>query len=134
MPTVVSTATPELDNAARLPEKNRSSIATVLGVQALNSFSDNLVKMVLISLAFSVAHGTSLGDKMQVYLGIIFSVPYILFAPLAGYFSDRYSKMKVIFWMQAAQVVVFLCFIAALWLREAQLSLQLSLVCFFLLA
>lgn len=128
------TATPELDTAATLPERNRSSIATVLGVQAMNSFSDNLVKLVLISLAFTVAHGTSLGDKMQVYLGIIFALPYILFAPLAGYFSDRYSKQKVIFWMQAAQVLIFLCFIVALWLRQPQPSLILSLVCFFLLA
>ncbi|CAN5891640.1 hypothetical protein BH11VER1_BH11VER1_00890 [soil metagenome] len=134
MSSVVSTATPELDNAVQLPAQNRASIATVLGVQALNSFSDNLVKLVLISLAFTVAHGTSLGDKMQVYLGIIFAVPYILFAPLAGYLSDRYSKKLVIFWMQAIQVLIFLSFLAVLWLRQSQWSLQLSLVCFFFLA
>lgn len=134
MSSAVSIATPELDNAVKLPKKNRSSIATVLSVQALNALSDNLVKLVLISLAFTVAQGTPLGDEMQVYLGIIFSLPYILFAPLAGYFSDRFSKQKVIFWMQAAQVLVFLCFIAALWIRQPQLSLILSLVCFFMLA
>ena len=106
----------------------------VLMVQSLNAFNDNFVKMLLIAFAGAVAHGTDLGDSMQVYLGAIFSVPYILFAPLAGWLSDRYSKQRVIVWMQVVQVLVFVSFIAALWLHQASLTLWLSLAAFFLLA
>ena len=87
----------ELDDLARLPAANRRSLGVVLAVQALNSFSDNLVKMLLIVFANAVARGTFLGDKMQTCLGFIFSLPYVFFAPLAGYYSDRYSKQRVIF-------------------------------------
>jgi len=38
-------ATRELDDAPTLPARNRASIALVLVVQALNSFTDNFIKM-----------------------------------------------------------------------------------------
>ncbi len=106
----------------------------MLAVQTLNSFNDNFVKMLFISLASAVARGMDLGDKMQVYLGLIFSLPYILFAPLAGFLSDRYSKRSVVAVMQVAQVVVFGAFAAVLILKDPFWSLFLSLAAFFLLA
>ena len=123
-----------LNDLPVLPPRNRLSLTLTLLVQSLNAFNDNFVKMLLIAFAGAVAHGTDLGDSMQVYLGAIFSVPYILFAPLAGWLSDRYSKQRVIVWMQYAQVAVFGCFIAALWLHQTTLTLWLSLLAFFLLA
>jgi acyl-[acyl-carrier-protein]-phospholipid O-acyltransferase / long-chain-fatty-acid--[acyl-carrier-protein] ligase len=123
-----------LNDLPVLPPRNRRSLTLTLLVQSLNAFNDNFVKMLLIAFAGAVAHGTDLGDSMQVYLGAIFSVPYILFAPLAGWLSDRYSKQRVIVWMQYAQVAVFGCFIAALWLHQTTLTLWLSLLAFFLLA
>jgi len=123
-----------LNDLPALPSQNHRSLWLVLGVQSLNAFNDNFVKMLLIAFAGAVAHGTDLGDSMQVYLGAIFSLPYILFAPLAGWLSDRYSKQRVIVWMQVLQVLIFVAFIAALWLHVASLSLWLSLVAFFLLA
>ena len=105
------TAAP-LDELPELPRRNRASIGLMLAVQTLNSFNDNFVKMLFISLASAVARGMDLGDKMQVYLGLIFSLPYILFAPLAGFLSDRYSKRSVVAVMQVAQVVVFGAFAA----------------------
>lgn len=123
-----------LNDLPELPPRNRWSLKLVLAVQALNAFNDNFVKMLLIAFAGAVAHGTDLGDSMQVYLGAIFSVPYIFFAPLAGWLSDHYSKQRVIVWMQIVQVLVFGAFIAALWLHETSLTLWLSLLAFFLLA
>ena len=125
---------PDLDLAPALPTRNRVSFITMLAVQALNAFNDNFVKMLIIAFAGAVAKGTDLGDSMQVYLGAIFSVPYVLFAPLAGWLSDRYSKQRVIFWMQVLQVLVFGTFIGAIWMKQAQLTLWLSLASFFLLA
>ncbi|MDZ4288212.1 MAG: MFS transporter, partial [Prosthecobacter sp.] len=123
-----------LDDLAALPPRSRWSLASVLLVQSLNAFNDNFVKMLIIAFAGAVAHGQDIGDSMQVYLGAIFSLPYVLFAPIAGWLSDRWSKQRVIFWMQVLQVFVFLTFIGALWLHQTQLTLYLSLVAFFLLA
>jgi acyl-[acyl-carrier-protein]-phospholipid O-acyltransferase/long-chain-fatty-acid--[acyl-carrier-protein] ligase len=128
------TASHALDAAASLPSRNVRSIVLVLAVQTLNFFNDNFVKMLLVALAIAVARGTELGERMQVYVGAIFTVPYIVLAPLAGFLSDRHSKQRVIFWTQVTQVIVFVMFIGTLWLRMPQASLLLSLVCFLLLS
>ncbi|WP_050030112.1 MFS transporter [Verrucomicrobium sp. BvORR034] len=127
-------ATPELDGVAKLPAANSRSFSAMIAVQALNAFNDNFVKILLIAFALSVAEKTFLGENMQLLLGACFCLPYIFFAPVAGWLSDRYSKQQVIFWMQVAQVGVFGCFLGSLALHQAQTSLILSLVCFFLLA
>lgn len=123
-----------LDAQPALPGRNRLSIALVLVVQMLNSFNDNFVKMMLISLAFTVAKGTKLGDNMEIYLVAIFSLPYVLFAPIAGWWSDRASKKRVIAWMQMAQLICFGLLTVILWQRDSYWSLMLSLGGFFLLA
>lgn len=129
-----STATPELDNAVQLPPQNQRSYVAMLAVQALNAFNDNFVKMLLVAFAGVVAKGTDIGSSMQLYLGAIFSVPYVLFAPLTGWLSDRCSKQRVIIWMQVLQVVIFALFLGAVELHDAQRTLWVSLGCFFLLA
>lgn len=129
-----SSAPSPLDELPRLPRRNSVSILLTLAVQTLNSFNDNCIKMLFISLASAVAAGTDIGDKMQVYLGFIFSLPYILFAPLAGFLSDRFSKKTVVAWMQVAQVLSFGAFAAVLLLKDPHWSLVFSLISFFLLA
>jgi acyl-[acyl-carrier-protein]-phospholipid O-acyltransferase / long-chain-fatty-acid--[acyl-carrier-protein] ligase len=123
-----------LDALTALPGPNKSSVVSVLTVQLLNAFGDNLVKMLLVALALAVAKGTELGDNMQVYLGIIFSLPYVLFAPLAGYLSDRYSKRSVILWTQVAQLLCYAGFVWAVQLQDAKVTLWSALVLFFILA
>lgn len=129
-----STATPELDHAEHLPPQNQRSYVAMLAVQALNAFNDNFVKILLVTFAGVVAKGTDLGGSMQLYLGAIFALPYIVFAPVAGWLSDRFSKQRVIFWMQVIQVIIFALFLGALSLDDTQMTLWASLGCFFLLA
>ncbi len=117
----------------KLPGAERS-VAAVLWVQALNAFGDNLVKLLLIGVALGVASGTQLGDKMQVYLGIVFAVPYVIFGPLAGFLSDRFSKRHVILWTQVAQGGCYLGFALALGARSVEYSLSLCLAFFFVLS
>jgi acyl-[acyl-carrier-protein]-phospholipid O-acyltransferase/long-chain-fatty-acid--[acyl-carrier-protein] ligase len=133
-PALDTTATPELDSAVTLPPENQRSYWAMIAVQALNAFNDNFVKILLVAFAGVVAKGTDLGSSMQVYLGAIFSLPYVLFAPVAGWLSDRFSKTKVMFWMQVVQVAIFLLFLVVHGLHDTQMTLWLSLGCFFLLA
>ena len=129
-----SNTTPDLDGAVYLPAQHRRSYVAMLAVQALNAFNDNFVKLLLVAFAGVVAKGTDLGTSLQLYLGAIFSIPYILFAPVAGWLSDRCSKQRVIFWMQVVQVLIFAVFLGALLVHDAQPTLLASLGCFFLLA
>lgn len=126
--------TTELDHAPHLPRRNWVSIVLVLVVQALNSFSDNFVKMLLIALSIIIAESTWVGRHMELWLGAIFSLPYMLFAPLVGYWSDRFSKRNVIIWMQVMQVLCFIWLTLALWMQRVPGSLELCLVGFFFLA
>jgi len=123
-----------LDESPSLPRRNWVSIVLVLVVQALNSFSDNFVKMLLIALSIIIAKDSWVGRHMELWLGAIFSLPYMLFAPLAGYWSDRFSKRNVIIWMQVMQMVCFIWLALALWMKRVPGSLEICLLGFFLLA
>jgi acyl-[acyl-carrier-protein]-phospholipid O-acyltransferase/long-chain-fatty-acid--[acyl-carrier-protein] ligase len=124
----------DLDHSPHLPRRNWVSIVLVLVVQALNSFSDNFVKMLLIALSIIIAKDSWVGRHMELWLGAIFSLPYMLFAPLAGYWSDRFSKRNVIIWMQVMQIICFVWLALALWMKRVPGSLELCLVGFFFLA
>ena len=124
----------ELDSVPHLPRRNWASIVLVLFVQAMNSFSDNFVKMLLIALSIIIAKDSWVGRHMELWLGAIFSLPYMIFAPLAGYWSDRFSKRKVIVWMQVMQIICFVWLSLALWMKRVPGSLEISLLGFFLLA
>ncbi len=124
----------ELDSSVHLPRRNWISIVLVLVVQALNSFSDNFVKMLLIALSIIIAKETWVGRHMELWLGAIFSLPYMIFAPLAGYWSDRFSKRSVIIWMQVMQIICFVWLAAALWMERVPGSLEICLAGFFVLA
>ena len=124
----------ELDNAPHLPRRNWASIVLVLFVQAMNSFSDNFVKMLLIALSIIIAKDSWVGRHMELWLGAIFSLPYMIFAPLAGYWSDRFSKRKVIVWMQVMQIICFVWLALALWMKRVPGSLEICLLGFFVLA
>ncbi len=134
VPDTDTTATPELDRAPSLPAANQRSFVAMIAVQALNAFNDNFVKILLVAFAGVVAKGSDLGDSMQVYLAAIFSLPYVLFAPLTGWLSDRCSKQRVMFWMQVVQVIIFGFFLLSHGLHNTTLTLWMSLGCFFLLA
>lgn len=125
--------TDALDKMPRLPRRAWVSIALVLGATMLNAFNDNLLKMMLVGLAPKVA-ADALGQNIGVWLGAMILLPFILFAPLSGYFADRYSKRSVILAMLIAQSIILLMAGLCFHLALGDLSIILALVAFFLLA
>lgn len=123
----------DLNQLPSLPWRNTLSLWLVLAVSALNAFNDNILKMMLVGLAPKVAAG-ALGQDIGAWLGAMILLPFVLFAPIAGWFSDRYSKRGVLVVMLVAQAVILLmaggCFEAA-W---GNTSILLALGTFFLLA
>ncbi|MEM6279757.1 MAG: MFS transporter, partial [Verrucomicrobiota bacterium] len=55
---------------------------------------------------------------------------FVLLAPVAGWFSDRFSKSRVIFLCLIAQILIFSLIVASLYLR----SVQMAIFGYFLLA
>lgn len=127
-------ADPEnLNDLPVLPTRNKISLVLVLGATALNAFNDNILKMMLVGLAPKVAAG-ALGSEIGAWLGAMILLPFVMFAPVAGWLSDRFAKRSVLISMLVAQAVILLltgaCFEAA-W---GETSVLLALGTFFLLA
>lgn len=106
------------------------SLWAVLIVQAQNAFNDNFVKLALIGLAVTVAAGTTIGDNIEFVLAAMIPLPFVLLAPVAGWFSDRFSKSRVIFICLISQLLIFSLIVGSLYLR----SVQLAIFGYFLLA
>jgi len=108
---------------ASIPLRSWLSLGSVLLVQSHNAFNDNFVKLVLIGLTVTVAAGTTLAAYIEDILGAMITLPFVLFAPLAGWFSDRFAKSRVIYLALVAKVLVFGLIILALVIRSMPLAL-----------
>ncbi len=102
--------------------------------QTQNAFNDKMAQFILIPLAGAVGYMVPLGGMRQLDVesaaGLMIALPFVLFAPLAGWLSDRFSKRDVMLGSAVLQLAVLamLCFAAL------QRSLALALAGFFLLA
>src|SRR4051794_26590595 len=69
--------------------------------QAVNAFSDKLAQFTLIPLGGAVGFALliPLGAGIEVDVpsgvGLLMALPMVLFAPIAGWVSDRFSKRDV---------------------------------------
>jgi acyl-[acyl-carrier-protein]-phospholipid O-acyltransferase/long-chain-fatty-acid--[acyl-carrier-protein] ligase len=106
------------------------SLTSLLVVQAQNAFNDNFVKLVLIGLAVAAAAGTTIGDNIEFVLAAMIPLPFILFAPISGWFSDRFSKNRVIYAALILQLLIFALIAASLLMK----SVPFAVFGFFLLA
>ncbi|MFT3990951.1 MAG: MFS transporter [Luteolibacter sp.] len=95
-------------------------------LQTQNSFNDKLAQFILIPLAGVVA----VHYPVESIGGILISLPFILFAPLTGWLSDRFSKQQVMLGCGAVQVVILAALCGALFFN----NLPLALIGFFALA
>ncbi len=92
--------------------------------QTQNAFNDKMAQFILIPL------GGAVGFAVESAAGLMIALPFVLFAPVAGWMSDRFSKRTVIFGSAVLQLAVLLWICAAVWLR----NLPCALVGFFMLA
>src|SRR5688572_509758 len=85
--------------------------------QTQNAFNDKMAQFILIPL------GGAVGYSVESKAGVMIALPFVLFAPLAGWLSDRYSKRSVIFGSALLQLVVLLWICAAVLLKNLPLAL-----------
>ena len=92
--------------------------------QTQNAFNDKLAQFTLIPL------GGAVGFAVESEAGLLIALPFVLFAPIAGWVSDRFSKRDVMFGAALAQVLVLAWICGCVWMK----NLPLALVGFFALA
>tara|TARA_R110002096_G_scaffold54517_2_gene140523 strand:- start:532 stop:3951 length:3420 start_codon:yes stop_codon:yes gene_type:complete len=100
----------------------------VLIVQAHNVFNDKISQFMLISLAVTLGTGMLVTDGVELvgeakaaveqstefqllmdyelYISFLVALPFVLFAPIAGWISDRFSKRSVLLWCLYIQAAV----------------------------
>ena len=54
--------------------------------QTQNAFNDKMAQFILIPL------GGAVSVAVESWAGLMIALPFVLFAPLAGWLSDRFSK------------------------------------------
>ena len=92
--------------------------------QTQNAFNDKAAQFILIPL------GAAVGYSVESAAGLMIALPFVLFAPLAGWMSDRFSKRNVMIGAAIAQVAILTLICVAVYTHK----LSLALIGFFLLA
>ncbi|WP_143158896.1 MFS transporter [Rubritalea squalenifaciens] len=108
------------------------SFWTMVLLAAQNAYNDKAAQFFLIPLAgwLAVLAGTSGESTMEYKLGLLIVLPFILFSPLAGWLSDRFSKTWVLRGGAILQLLVLALIVVAVHFRW----INLAVFGFFLLA
>ena len=112
------------------PEKRPFyTVIPLLFSQTIGAFNDNAVKAILPVMA-AAQFGKSSMDQVNVQVSVLLILPFVIFAPLAGWFSDRFHKKKVVSLTLLAQLLG----LSLLSYGLVSHSLLISLIGFFLLS
>jgi acyl-[acyl-carrier-protein]-phospholipid O-acyltransferase / long-chain-fatty-acid--[acyl-carrier-protein] ligase len=85
--------------------------------QTQNAFNDKMAQFILVPL------GGAVGFSVESVAGLMISLPFVLFAPLAGWLSDRCSKRTVIFLSAVLQLLVLVWICGAVMMKNLPLAL-----------
>lgn len=91
--------------------------------QTQNAFNDKAAQFILIPLAAAVGFALPLGVGVESAAGLMIALPFVLFAPLAGWLSDRFSKRDVMLAMAVAQVGVLAWICVGVWRGDLWMAL-----------
>lgn len=91
-------------------------LKALLAVQTQNAFNDNVVRFALMGVAFVVLQENKAAqDSYKNLIGTLISLPFVIFAPIAGWTSDRFSKRDVIRVCLYAQIAIIGAIMLAVW-------------------
>lgn len=117
-------------NAILPTRRNWVSFSSLLVLQTQNAFNDKAAQFLLIPLGGALMSSLPSAAGLEYLLGALIVLPFILFAPLAGWLSDRFSKTIIIRGAILLQFAVLLLILFAVW----QQNLLLAITGFFLLS
>ncbi|ADE56054.1 MFS transporter [Coraliomargarita akajimensis] len=97
----------------KLPRSFWWHMATSFG----GAMNDNLFKLFMV-YALICWKGAEHSASILAMVGVVFSVPFILIAPIAGNFADKFSKRNMIVFLKAVEIGVMAFGILALSLKS----------------
>lgn len=101
--------------------KSNRNYSLLLAGQFLGAFGDNfLLAAILSPLTFLLVSGqidAPQVDAQNVLFSAVFFVPFIVFAPLAGFFNDRLPKTTGLFWGNLIKLLGASLGLAGVWLH-----------------
>ncbi|MBB5350252.1 acyl-[acyl-carrier-protein]-phospholipid O-acyltransferase/long-chain-fatty-acid--[acyl-carrier-protein] ligase [Haloferula luteola] len=101
----------------------------MIAQQTQNAFNDKAAQFLLVPLAGAVG-ATLFHLRIEDAAGIMIALPFVLFAPIAGWVSDRFSKRNVMIGAAIAQLAILIGILTAVTCRQ----MTWALVGFFALA
>jgi acyl-[acyl-carrier-protein]-phospholipid O-acyltransferase/long-chain-fatty-acid--[acyl-carrier-protein] ligase len=121
-----------MDEAPELEEKEPTrrewtGFWSAIALQTQNAFNDKAAQFLLIPLGGSIMGKASVVEQIA---GLMITLPYVLFAPLAGWLSDRFPKGRVMLGTAITQTLILAGLCAAI----AAKNLPLAMLGFFCLA
>lgn len=90
---------------------------SMIGQQTQNAFNDKAAQFILIPL------GGAVGFAVESSAALMIALPFVLFAPLAGWLSDRFSKRDVMLGAAFAQCLILGWLFGAVAARNMPLAL-----------
>ncbi|MBC8126738.1 MAG: MFS transporter [Gloeobacteraceae cyanobacterium ES-bin-144] len=90
---------------------------SMIAQQTQNAFNDKMAQFILIPL------GGAVGFAVESEAGIMIALPFVLFAPLAGWLSDRFSKRHVMIGAAIMQLIILIGICSAIMARNMPLAL-----------
>ena len=91
-----------------------SRFQAFLWTQFLAAFNDNVYKMIVSVFALESVAGQAESSRYLALAGVVFVVPFLLFAGHAGQIADRFSKTRVLQATKAFEIVIMTLGIFAL--------------------
>ncbi len=101
----------------------------MIAQQTQNAFNDKIAQFTLIPLggavgfALMIPIGAGIEVDVPSAAGLMMATPMVLFAPIAGWLSDRYSKRNVMIGAAIAQAVVLAWICLAVTIKNMPLAL-----------
>ena len=95
--------------------------------QTQNAFNDKMAQFILIPLAgavgFLVPIWPGVGIGLETAAALMISLPFVLFAPIAGWMSDRFSKRHVMIGAALAQLCILAWISLSVWMGNMWMAL-----------
>ncbi len=109
--------TPDEASAGTPTRRHWVGFWSMIVQQTQNAFNDKVAQFMLVSL------GGAVGVAVESWAAILISLPYVLFAPLAGWMSDRFSKRDVMLGAAVAQVIILAAICGAVVMRNMPVAM-----------
>ena len=101
----------------------RRGFWSLIVTQFQGAFSDNALKTLVTFVGLSIAISPRGRDAIVPVVGILFSLPFILFSMAGGYLADRYSKRTITIGVKLFEIVVMLSVLAGFLINNLPMAM-----------